>query len=57
MIERMSGHKVAEGYPEKLTPVLARQPHQQAENNYPVSLPIQYLFAAIPVGSPRGRSA
>ena len=43
--------QVIEGYTEKLTPILRREPLYKAENNDVVGLPTTSLFGPIPLGA------
>lgn len=53
-IEPLVSEKAVAGYDEKLRPVLARKPLEQAESNYAEALLLYQLFGPIPVGTNRG---
>jgi hypothetical protein len=50
VIEPVVRDVVIEGYTEKLTPIIRREPLYTAENKHVMGLPIQYLFRPIPCG-------
>jgi hypothetical protein len=50
VIEPIVRDQVVEGYTEKMTPILRREPLYKAENNDVVGLPTHYLFRPIPCG-------
>ena len=50
VIEPVVRDVVIEGYTEKLTPIIRREPLYTAENKYVMGLPIHYLFRPISCG-------
>jgi hypothetical protein len=50
VIEPLVREQVIEGYTEKMTPILRREPLYKAENNDVVGLPMHSLFGPISVG-------